>query len=593
MKLSDYIAEFMSSICPHVFGVCGGGAMYLNDSIAHHSSLKWVATHHEQAAAFAAEAYARVTNDIGVVHVTAGPGVTNAITGVACAYADSLPMLVVAGQVDSSTLKSTNIRQLGISEVDGVALMRPVTKYAVTVKHPETVVYYMQKAYYQATHGRKGPVFVEIPLDVQNAEIDPENLTHYVPISSKPPSPRAIDIAKCIKMLQEAKRPVLLIGNGVRLSGAEEELATFVSHGPQIPILCSWSGADLISSDHPRYVGRPGLIGDRAGNFAVQMADLIIAVGTRLSIPQVGHNWLDFGRNAKLIMVDVDEDETNKKTLKVDLPIVADAGYFLEQLAEQCGDMTSIPPWEDWVERCRSWRKMFPAIDPAYKNITDGVHAYHFLERLAAHLDEDAIIVTDVGTSFVSTMQAMPMTGKQRMFHSPGIAPMGYGLPGAIGAAFAAPGRQIICLTGDGGTMFNLQELQTIVNYKLPIAIVVYDNFGYKTMQTTQGNHFRREAVSSSASGLSWPNFLTLASAFGIPQMPCYGNPAIDVGLNITLKRARAGPALLNLALSRNQLIAPVVKTRVENGRFVPVQLEDMWPHLLRDEYFKNVDILG
>jgi len=589
MKVSDYIAEFVSGITSHVFGVCGGGAMHLNDSIAHHPMLKWVATHHEQAAAFAAESYARVSNKIGVVHVTAGPGVTNAITGAACAWADSLPMMVIAGQVDSSTLRQNGVRQLGISEVDGVALMQPITKHAFCIRSPEHVVFAMQRAYHYAMHGRRGPVYIEVPLDVQNAEIDPSACLEFDPNHDhklRSPSLRREDVTKVLALLQASKKPIILVGNGVHLSGAEALFDEFLDIGPKIPVLCSWNGADLISSDHPLYVGRPGLIGDRAGNFAIQNADLVIALGTRLSLPQIGHNYKDFARNAKLVMVDIDAAETKKKTLRVDLPIVADVREFLDELLTQYHGMPSLD-WDDWLMKCRSWRETYPAIVPEYADVTDGVHSYFFLQELAKHIDKDAIIVTDVGTSFVGTMQAMPMTGKQRMYHSPGIAPMGYGLPAAIGACFAAPGRQVICLTGDGGTMFNLQELQTIKHHKLPILIVLYANNGYKTMQVTQGNHFKREAVSSPESDISWPVFSTVAKAFGIQPftLTCFDEHMASMFEWIITRAPK--PFFLELLLSKSQTIVPLVKTKVEDGKFIPVPLEDMWPFLPRDEYEK------
>ena len=590
MKVSDYIAEFVSGVSPHVFGVCGGGAMHLNDSIAHHPGIKWVATHHEQAAAFAAESYARVSNKIGVVHVTAGPGVTNAMTGVACAWADSIPMMVIAGQVDSSTLTKGRVRQLGISEVDGVALMKPITKYAVCVTRPENIVFEMQRACHEATSGRRGPVYIEIPLDVQGAEIDPALCCQFNPRPKlSVPRLRKEDITDVLALLRASQRPVILVGNGVHLSGAEAAFNDLLSRGPPIPILCSWGGADLIASDHSLYVGRPGLIGDRAGNFAIQDADLVIALGTRLSIPQIGHNWKDFARKAKLVMVDIDPAEIAKDTLTVHLGIVADVGEFLAEFVAQYSSKLSLYSWGDfwagWLLKCRGWRDSYPVILPEYAEVTDGVQSYFFLQELAKHIEKDAIIVTDVGTSFVATMQAMPMTGRQRMFHSPGIAPMGYGLPAAIGACFAAPGRQVICLTGDGGTMFNLQELQTIKHHNLPILIVLYVNNGYKTMQVTQSNHFKRETVSSPESDISWPNFVDIAHAFGISTWSCVRNRSIPEFMEWAVKSS--GPRLFELCLSPSQTIAPLVKTKVEDGKFVPVPLDVMWPYLPREEFEK------
>lgn len=584
MRLSDYVADFLSTITSHVFGVCGGGAMYLNDAIAHHPKLKWIATHHEQAAAFAAEAYARVSNKIGVVHVTAGPGVTNAMTGVACAWADSLPMMVIAGQVDSSTLM-THTRQLGISEVNGEVLMRPICKYSVCVRSPEMIRFHLERAFYVATQGRMGPVFLEIPLNVQNADIEPRNLNGYNPIDVIPHRIFEKEVDQCIEMVKAAKRPVIVLGNGVRLSGVAEGAHRLLNLG--IPMLSSWSGSDIIDSTHENYIGRPGLIGDRAGNFVVQNADLVLAIGTRLSIPQIGHNWRGFAPNAQLIMVDTDMAEIRKKTLNVKLGIVADAGDFIELFLNKYPRSPLFAAASDWLEKCRSWKRTYPAINQSFAYVNDGIHSYYFLKCLAERIRKDAIIVCDVGTAFVGTMQAMPMSGKQRMFHSPGIAPMGYGLPAAIGAHYASGGKQVICLTGDGGTMFNLQELQTIVTHNLPIVIFLYANCGYKTMQVTQGNHFGREAVASPGDEISWPDFRKIAKAFGILTFTYSDNRSIrdalpDVlGLNV--------PVLCELNLSISQTIAPLVKTKVEDGKFIPVPLEDMWPYMPRDEFEKNM----
>ncbi len=585
MRLSDFVANFLADITGHVFGVCGGGAMYLNDSIAHHPKLKWVATHHEQAAAFAAESYARVSNRIGVVHVTAGPGVTNTMTGVACAWADSLPMMVVAGQVDASTLLC-NTRQLGISEVNGEVLMRPICKYSVCVRSPEMIKFHLQRAYHVAMTGRRGPVFIEIPLNVQNADIDPISLMEYHSFDDGKPLLLDKDIDQCVEMVKASVRPVIILGNGVRLAGAAGRAQELLQLG--IPILSSWNGSDIIDSRAENYIGRPGLIGDRAGNFAVQNADLVLAIGTRLSIPQIGHNWKGFAPNAKLIMVDLDLAEIRKKTLNVKKGIVADAADFIDVFLDKYFDDARML-WSPWMDTCRDWKEKYPAIKPEYANVKDGVHAYHFLKCLAEHIEDDAIIVTDVGTAFVATMQAMPMTGRQRMFHSPGIAPMGYGLPAAIGAHYASGGKQIICLTGDGGTMFNLQELQTIVTHALPISIFVYVNQGYKTMQTTQGNHFGREAVASPSDyNITWPNFTFLAQAFGLRTFSLRLNGAVEQSMKNGLMKMDDA-FLCVLSMSPDQVIAPVVKTKVEDGKFIPVPLEDMWPYLGRDEFETNM----
>jgi len=579
MTVSEYIAQFLSEkLAPaRAYGVCGGGAMYLNDAIVHHPGIDFTAMHHEQAASFAAEADARVSNKPAIVHVTAGPGVTNVMTGVACAFADSLPMIVIAGQVESRTLNPGGVRQLGISEVDGPALMAPITKHARVVKDPYEIRHALEQALHLATTGRPGPVYLEIPLDVQRAFADVNRMAGFSPLTETVSNPTRFNIARCIKTLEAAQRPVILIGNGVRLAGAVDEVRSLRRFG--IPILCSWGGADLISSQDPCYVGRPGLIGDRAGNYAIQNADAILAIGTRLSIPQIGHHPEMFAPNAKLIVVDIDKAETEKQTLRVDIPIVMDAKHFLSKINAEARPLAA---WRPWLEKCQQMKRRFPVIAPK-ENPNAGVQVYPFLRHLSERIDDDAIIVTDVGMSFVCTMQAMPTTWRRRMFHSPGIAPMGYGIPAAIGAYKACGGkRQVICLTGDGGSMFNLQELQTIVHHNMPIKIFVYENGGYKTMQTTQGNHFSRESVSGVDSGISWPSFMAVASAFGIEVDWFKTHGELDDLPQIV--NDKDGPRVCVLSIDRDQVIAPLVKTKVEDGKFVPVSIEKMWPHLSDEE---------
>jgi acetolactate synthase-1/2/3 large subunit len=545
--------------------------------------------HHEQAAAFAAEADARVSNQIGVVHVTAGPGVTNTVTGVACAWADSIPMLVIAGQVDSRTMLNGHHpreRQLGVSEVDAVSIMEPITKWAHTVMEPSNIRQALQRATWLAKEGRPGPVFLEIPLNVQAAEIDPIKLVGY----REPAAARSNlddEIHDCVEALADAERPVILLGNGVHLAGAEDEARWLLGLG--VPILTSWNASDLVDSNHSGVIGRPGLIGDRAGNFAIQNADVILAIGTRLTIPMIGHSPELFAPNAKIIMVDVDEVEIDKSTLHVEQPIVADAKEFLERFVPALRNV-SIARWDEWRLQCREWKRQYPVVLPEYRDNQDGVNSYVFIEELAKQIDNDAIIVTDVGTAFVGTMQSMPMTGKQRLFHSSGIAPMGYGLPAAIGAYFASHGkRQIICICGDGGIMFNLQELQTVKHHNLPISIFVLCNDGYLTMQHTQLNHFKRESAASERSGVSCPEFFHVAEAFDIHPDSIAMQQHIGLAIKMALEVCR--PTLCSVHMPKGQVLQPRVASRLENGQFVPTDISDLWPHLPREEYERNMSI--
>lgn len=570
MKVSDYVAEFISKLSPRVYTVCGAGAMHLNDSICHHPGIQAIAMHHEQAAAMAAEADARVTNGIGVVCVTAGPGGTNALTGIACAWVDSIPMLVIAGQVTSSTMMGPfgGQRAQGMNELPMTEVVAPLTKAAITVGDPSYIRYYLEYAVHAAMHGRRGPVFIEIPLDVQNAEVAADELHGFEPAPDKPPKIEAIDA------LPKANRPVLMIGNGVRLSGARVALTRFLDRF-QMPVVTSWGARDVIPGDS-RVIGSGGLFGDRASNWAVQNADLIVAVGTRLSCPQTGHTRELFAPQAKKIIVDIDHNEASK--LPGVRPVVADCREFFERALDRLHGRHTV--WESWLTACRDRAKANPVMLPEYREDKDGINAYHFIEQLGEHLADDAIVVTDVGFSFIPTFQSLKLNPGQRLFHSGGVSPMGWAIPAAVGAAFAAPGRQIVCLTGDGGAMMNLQELQTIAHHKLPISIFVYANDGYATMRLTQENHFRRLAVSNPESGLSCPEFARVALAFGIEGVVADEYVRNHPNDWIAWRAFTGhGPRLTTLPMSPSQVIAPRVQSRMKDGKFVPTPIDEMWPY--------------
>lgn len=582
MKLADFVASYIATISPRVYGVCGAGAMHLNDAIANHPSIRVISMQHEQAAAMAAECDARVTGEIRVVSVTTGPGGTNAMTGVACAYVDSIPMLVIAGQVTTATMIGhSGLRQLGMNELDVVSMMRPITKYAVTVREPHLIEYHLKRAVYHATHGRKGPVFVEIPLDVQAAEIDPDNLDTFNAFElSTPDNLQYLKemAAEVMRALAKAKRPVVIIGNGVRLAGAIADFKRAFLH-LGIPIVSSWGAADIIRTDHPNYIGRCGIFGDRASNFAVQGADLIIAMGTRLSVAQIGHASHLFAPKAKKIVIDVDQHEVCRKpTVKADVGVVADVKEFLEQFWPQLlADL-----YVAWLDHCRMLKDRYP---PVVGNPAWGVNSYFFVDQLSQHLQPDAVVVTDVGFCFIPVMQALNLRSEQRLIHSAGVSPMGWGIPASIGAAFAAPGRQVVCLTGDGGAMMNLQDLQTIAHHQLPIAIFVFENNGYATMKIAQNNHFNREVMSGPRSGMSLPDFTKLAKAFGIYFVEFNRQNMLADSLKGIFDVASQGPVMAVMHMEPNEIIMPRVQARSENGKFVPADISDMWPYLPRPEY--------
>lgn len=587
MRLADYVADFLADLSPRVYGVCGAGAMYLNDAICNHPRIKFVAMHHEQAAAMAAEADARISGKIGIVHVTAGPGGTNAITGIAGAWVDSIPMLVIAGQVTTASMKGeTGLRQLGTNELGMVEMVRSITKYAVTVTDPRTICSHLKWAVAAATSGRKGPVWIEIPLDVQSAEIDLATLHdvyHGIDLSA----PQDSDVRNVVRMLNAASRPLIIAGNGIHLAGAEVEFRQFIDSAG-IPVVTSWNGTDLLPSHHSLAIGRPGIMGDRAGNFAVQNADVILAIGTRLSVPQIGHTASKFAPGATLIVVDVDPLEARKLLVGNGISINADAGQFLRSMIPKARSIAKVGRFRygAWRDRCFHWKNNYPVMLPEYREAKEGVNSYAFIEELGKQLNDDAIVVTDVGAAFISTMQSLQIRGTQRLFHSGGVSAMGYGIPAAIGACMVGGGRQTVCLVGDGGAMVNLQELQTIAHHKLPISIFVFVNGGYLTMQYTQRTHFDREAASSPKSGMSCASFRKLAGAFGLEYVSLW-YPPITVGDMVSktlLSASKFGPTIAEVEMPPNQLLQPRVQSKIVDGKFVPVPIHDMWPYLEREE---------
>lgn len=577
MKLSNFVADFIASISPRVYGVVGAGAMHLNDAICHHPGIKFIAMHHEQAAAMAAEADARVTNKIGVVHVTAGPGGTNAITGVAGAYVDSIPMLVIAGQCTLATLPDAyGMRQFGTNGLPMVEMMYPITKHSVRIDDPGRIRYELERVVHLATSGRKGPVFVEIPLDVQAAEIDAEKLKGFTPLGSF--TPVANPVARVIDALKVAQRPLIIAGNGIHLAGAEASFRALLSLWG-IPVVTSWNGIDLLDSNDPLFVGRPGVMGDRAGNFAVQSADVILVLGSRLSVPQTGHDQKAFAPQAKKIIVDIDLAELNKPVAVSAHNIQMDAGIFIDTMLMLS---TEVPSYVAWRAQCLSWKQSYPVMIPEYRDSKDGVNAYAFIEELGKHLADDAIVVTDVGAAYIATHQSLKLTGRQRLFHSGGVSAMGVGIPMAIGAKLAGGNRQVVCLVGDGGAMVNIQELETIARLGLDIKIFVFCNDGYMTMQHTQKTHFGRVSASSAATGFKCVAFSLVAEDMGI----CAGNFDDSKQLPYLWKMFDEWPRLLcSIHLPHNQILAPRLMSKLnDKGEFILPEFDDMWPHLPPEE---------
>jgi acetolactate synthase I/II/III large subunit len=597
MLVSEYIAKRLRELgCQHVFMVTGGGAMFLNDALAH--GLEPYYFHHEQACAIAAEGYARVTGNMPVVNVTTGPGGINALNGVFGAWTDSIPMLVISGQVKQSTLMSnyqlTRLRQLGDQEADIIRMVSGITKLAVLVTDPQSIRYHLERAFHLAKSGRPGPCWLDIPIDVQSAQIDESALQGFapeVPDEDVVLRDRSLLSQQCgdvIRALVDADRPVIMVGTGIHLAGAHS-IFEQVIRKLQIPVVTAWTAPDLMATDDPLFCGRPGTIGDRPGNFAVQNADVLLVIGSRLNIRQVSYDWAKFAPNAKLIQVDIDTEELNKPTVKPHLPIQADAKQFLQILLESLDTARYKPHHDHWLAWCKARVDRYPVVQPKHRMVeTQGyLNPYHFIELLFRHLQADDVIVCGDGSACVITYQAAFIQKGMRMFCNSGCASMGYDLPAALGAAIARGGKRVICLAGDGSIQMNVQELQTLSATGLPVKIFVFNNNGYLSIRQTQEAFFKRFAGESPASGVTFPDMLNLAQAYQIRAYRYTEAHELDCGINELLDQP--GPALFDIMLDPSQPFEPrVTSKRLENGQIVSTALDDMYPFLSPDELMEN-----
>jgi acetolactate synthase-1/2/3 large subunit len=501
MKLSDYVAKFIEQKDDTVFLLSGGGIMHLVDSLGR-SKLNLVCCHHEQGAATAAEGYARIKNQPGFVVVTTGPGGTNALTGIAGAWLDSIPMFVIAGQVKTDNIAPPHtVRAIGFQELNVIDMARPITKYAETVEDPLTIRYHLEKAWYEARAGRPGPVFVEIPLDIQAAEIEPEKLKGF----EAPPSLYQnvdFDSAMIVKKLNSAKKPFLLVGNGVRLGSATDELQKFLRKTNINAATTIFTSDDLITYDYSNYLGRQGMPGSEAANYAIDNCDVLLVIGERLQLSQTSYDYQKFATQAFKIMVDVDEFELHKKTLQIDLPLRCDAKTFLAELNKQ--DI-KLNPWKVDVK---------PVNPDDYQSSGNYVNIYRFLEEMSKHHKNYSVATAD-GMASLAPHQALRTAPGQRFLTNAGLGNMGSGLPLAIGACVAEGHRPVICMEGDGSIMLNIQELQTILYHKLPIKIFIWNNGGYFSIRGTHQNYFKKVVAADPSSGLSFPDFSKLIPAWG------------------------------------------------------------------------------
>jgi len=587
IRVADYIADWLvQKTIKHVFTVTGGGAMHLNDAFGKHPKLKCVYNHHEQASAMAAESYARLSRKIALVCVTSGPGGTNAITGVLGGWLDSIPMLIISGQVRfNTTARSTGLklRQLGDQEFDITRVVAPMTKYAEMVTEPDRILYHLEKAYFRATNGRPGPCWLDIPLNIQGAVIDTGKLKHYNPDEDKSelaPKVSSSTILSVLEKIKKAKRPVILAGSAVRSSGAYNDFHKLIEK-LNLPVVTAWNAHDVIWNTHPLYFGRPGTVGDRSGNFITQNADLVLVLGCRLNIRQISYNWAMFARQAYKIVVDIDQNELKKPTICPDLPIKANVADFIKALMDK-SERTAVK--KEWMDYCKKVRDKFSAMNFDRIANKTKVNPYYFIDALTKKLKENDIIVTANGSACVVTFQAAFIKKGQRLYTNSGCASMGYDLPAAIGA-FTASGKKTYCIAGDGSMQMNLQELQTIIHNKMNITVFLFNNDGYHSIRQTQKSFFGIPLVGvNAASGVSFPDAKKISNAYGFKYAKIDKNTSVKSVLEKVLKME--GAVLCEVVMDPEQNFEPKLASRsLGNGRMFTPPLEDMYPFLDRQTF--------
>ncbi|MCD7716291.1 MAG: thiamine pyrophosphate-binding protein [Lachnospiraceae bacterium] len=602
-RLADYVADFLVEHgVTDCFSVVGGGAMHLNDALGHKEGLKVTYNHHEQACAIAAEAYARLDNKIAAVCVTTGPGGTNALTGVVGGWLDSIPMFIISGQVRYDTTAryalqytGTPLRAMGDQEYDIVKSVEPMTKYATMIEDPAQIRHALEKGWHLATTGRPGPVWIDIPVNYQGGYIETDDLEGYDPAEDDallPPQVSDGTIDVVLEKIKNAKRPVFHAGYGIRLSGGYEAFREAADR-LQIPVVTYWNAADLIEDDNPLYCGRAGNMGDRPGNWAIQNADLILAVGTRISIRQVGYNWKTWARAAEVIMVDIDQAEMKKPTLHVDMPIWADAKDFLTKLNRRIAE-TPVSTAFDWLATCQRWKREYPVVRPRqWEENGSTANVYAFVRYLSSRLPENSLTAVSNGACCVVGNQAYVIQKGSRMANNSAIASMGYGLPAAIGTCIGGGRKTTICLEGDGSIMMNLQELQTVLTNQLPIKLFLINNSGYHSIRITQTNLFgehTKVGIGPESGDLSFPEFRKIAEAFGYPYYSASSNAEMKEAVDQVL--STDGPVFCEIFTDTKQVWEPKSSTkRLEDGTLVSPPLEDLAPFLPKEELERNMFI--
>ena len=598
MKLSDYVLRFVANLAVrHIFLVTGGGAMHLNASLAQCPRIQGICNSHEQAAAMAAEHYAKATGHLGVAMVTTGPGGTNAITGLAGAWLDSTPVLFLSGQVkrpdrmfapDGTPL---GMRQLGVQEVDIVSIVRPLTKYAVTILDPASIRYHLEKAVHLALHGRPGPVWIDIPLDVQAAPIDETSLQAFDPAELPPhfdPSSLPSQVRETIDTLNASERPLLFVGNGIRLARAEDQFRELWQK-LALPVAATWCAADILSAEDPLYVGRPGTLAARGANFALQNCDFLLSIGARLDFAITGYAPEKLARAAHKVMVDIDPAEIRKLHPHIQTPVCADAGAFLQEMLCQA-HRVAPKARTAWKEHCAEWKTRYAVVLPEHRKPEGRVSIYHLAEAISEETTaEDVIVSGSSGSGIEIFIFAFPNRTGQRIYHTAGLGAMGYGLPGAIGDCIGHGARRTVCVDGDGGFVFNIQELETVARLQLPIKFFVLNNDGYASIRASQANFFGSPQIGCDASnGLTVPDLCKVAAAFGLPSARIESQRNLREQVRAVLETP--GPVVCDVMVIPDEIRGPRLSSKqLPDGSMVSLPLEDLWPFLPRDEFRANM----
>ena len=586
MRVADYIVSKIHEMgVNRIFTITGGGAMFLNDAVLRHPDMQAICGHHEQASAMSAVGYAKYSGKMGVVMPTTGCGCTNTITGLLDGWQDNVPMMFVSGQINSyQTMDNydTPLRQIGVQEADVIAIVKSITKYAVLVKDPKTIRYHVERAIHEAFSGRPGPVWLDIPLDVQSAMIDPNELEGYeIPDTSTKVT--LDDFQELLEHQSTSKRPIILAGNGVRLADAKEEFISFIEKY-NIPVVNTYLAADLLPTDHPLNIGRVGIKGNRAANFALQNSDLLITIGTRLGIPVTGYIYENFAREAKIVVVDIDENEHKKDTIKIDQFIHADAKYFLEN-----AELEYVS--DSWSKTCLQWREDWPVFLPEHMDDTDGISFYGFMKVLSGCMGDDDIVVSDAGSAYYVSSQAVHLDKNQRYITSGAQADMGFTLPACIGVSVAREGKNVIGIVGDGSFQLNMQEIQTMVHNKLPVKMFVWNNNGYLSIRTTQRKFFDDGFIGTDVdSGISFPDLSKIAYAYGVKYVNVSEIDNLEDKINETM--SHDGPVICEVMCKEWDEVLPTIGSKkLPDGKMFSRPLEDMYPFLTREEFLSKMII--